>query len=161
MAPVSTKVEIVLNDWSNEKTSVVFHFPPVEDDGSNWDTLFTTPLLSNLAIMQTALDAITLLDHWYTIAHCQVKESSKTTPSDQHAQREYVIVWTYADSVTGRLGRFSTPGPEDDLTKPNSDDIDMTNATVIAFKAAIDANCLSRVGNPISIVKGKVNGRRD
>lgn len=156
----ATKVEIVLNDWDNEKSSVVFYFPPVADDGGNWDTLFTTPLLSSLALMQTVLDAITLCDHWYTVAHCVVKVDDHDTPLSEEAQREYVIDWTYSDNATGRNGHFRTPGPEPALRLLHSDEIDMEALAVVDFKTAIETYCLSPAGNPITLVKGKATGRR-
>jgi len=156
--PEPSKVHFSYRDYSNELTRSQLYFNPLDTTASNAGLI--DPATGAIAVVGTALSLLTKLVQAGTTLSIDMSGGTAGLPIAPDAQREWAIRWQYQDDVTSRFYRFDTPGPIDAVILPNTDLIDMTDALVIAFKAAFEANCVSPVGNAVVLVQGRVVGRR-
>jgi len=155
---VVSKVHYGYRDRSNELTHSQLYFAPLDDTGDNSAIIDQTT--GAIAVVGTALSLLTKLTQAKTTLSIEMQPDSGTLPAAADAQREWAIRWSYSDTVTGKFYRFDTPGPIDAVVLPNTDQIDMTQALVVAFQAAFEADCVSPVGNAVALLSGRIVGRR-
>lgn len=154
----ATDVTYTYMDESKESTRINLSLAAIADDGSNWATVITN-VASNLALLGTALSTMTDCDEYKSQISIVVAKSAPTYPTEATAQREFVARMTYSDNVTGALYRFDIPGPGD-IFVAGTDEVDLTSVGGLAFKAAFEANAVSPVGNAVTLLRGKRQGRR-
>lgn len=83
---------------------------------------------------------------------------SATPPASEAAQREIKWEVSYRDDVTGRPGSFTVPGANTALLTSRSDIIDLTADAWPGVVAAIEANVVSNIGNPVTVEQIKLTG---
>lgn len=154
----SSKVHYSYLDHSGERTRTQIYFQPLDDSGDNSGLL--DAVTGAIAVMGTALAAITRLPQAGTTMSTSVDEASPSLPADAMAQREIAIRWVYADDVTGKKYRFDSPAPVDAIVPTGSDEVNMAAAAVITFKAVFDAQARSVDGNTVTLLTGRFVGRR-
>lgn len=156
-----TNLNLTYVDHSKEKTTVSIALAPVAADGSNWDTL-VTDVASQTALFKAAIDAITTLNHVSTgISVPKYDETLPLTFPAYGADRETAVRFVWQDNVTGFLGHFDVPSPVD-IFNTESDDVDMSDALVIALKALVDADAYNpRTGNQVTLIRGYKVGRNN
>lgn len=156
-----TNLNLTYVDHSKEKTTVTIALAPIAADGSNWDTL-VSDVASETALLKAAIDAITTLNHVST--GISVPKYAETLPLSYPAygaDRELAVRFVWQDDVTGFLGHFDIPSPVD-IFNTDSDEVDMSDALVIALKALIDADAYNpRTGNTVTLIRGYKVGRNN
>lgn len=155
-------VRISWVDHSGEKTSQVLHFPAIVNSNAagNIEGL-ATDVTGSYDIMKAGLIAITRLNHLNARMGLKLDQSVESLPADQMAQREMAVRWSYVDDVTGQKYRFDTAGPVDALIQSGTDVIDIVaNAAALAFVALFEANCVSPLGNAVTMTGARLVGRR-
>lgn len=146
-------------DYSGEKSGTKLYFPDVEPDGSNWADL-AAQVTGRHDVVKTAMALITRMNHTKTIFSIPVEQSVESFPTDPMAQREFAIRWAYVDNVNGRKGSFHTYAPVDIILQNGTDVIDVVNnVTASTFSAVVEANCVSRDGNAITVTGARLVGR--
>jgi hypothetical protein len=135
----------------DEPATTTIHTPTLDD--TNINTVST-----GMVTLGTAMDNISLgtlgrrkLTAWNAFI-------SSTNPASEAAQREIKWEVTYRDDVTGLPGSFTVPGANTALLTSRSDLIDLTVAGWPGFVTAVEANAVSNIGNPISVVQIKLTG---
>jgi hypothetical protein len=156
---VTSDVRYGYRDRSNELTHSLVHFPPIQDDADNSGIL--DPAVGSIAVVGSALALLTKCRQAKDSLSLQVGAGLAGLPTAADAQREWAIRWSYQDNVTLKFYRFDTPAPIDAVVQDDTDKILMSNALVIAFKTAFEANCVSPVGNPVTLISGVIAGRRN
>ena len=158
MAAVGTtsKANFSYRDRSGEISRTQLHFEALDDTGDNSGILGA---LGTISVTGTLLNTLTDCVEAGTNLTNKLDVGAAGLPASDFAQRELAARFTYQDTVTGKYYRFDVPGPNDDLIQAGSDDVDMSGL-VAAFKVAFDANCVSEVGNPVTLLSGKIVGRR-
>lgn len=153
-----TPVHIGVIDKSGELSGTMFNFAPIEDDGSNVDSLFTS-VGNAYDVLKLVYIDLTWCNLTRSIASIIVDESSPTLPSNAAAQRELAARFTYIDTVTGSKYTFSIPGPQSTIIQAGTDEISLANLAVAAFVTAFELYCLSPVGNPVEVQAARLVGR--
>ena len=154
-------------DHNGEKSTTSFYTGNV--------TAVSLPgLLTEFGALRTAIDGITL----GTLAQEELKvfstKLSNTRPSDQNAQRERKWLVVYEDNLPffddpvnaipneGYKKVFTFEIATADISgrlNPNSDEADLTNAGIDAFKTAFEAIARSPYGGTVTVLKLVAVGR--
>lgn len=146
-------------DYSNERAGTKLYLEDVEAGGTNWDEL-AEQVTGKHDVVKTAMALITRLNHTKTIFSIPVEQSVESLPIDPMAQRELAIRWAYVDNVNGDKGSFHTYAPVDLIMQNGTDVIDVVNNVAAStFSGVIEANCVSRDGNPITVTGARLVGR--
>jgi|MudIll2142460700_1097286.scaffolds.fasta_scaffold21297_3 hypothetical protein len=154
-----TQLQFTFVDHSKEQTKVTFYVAEVAADGSNWDDL-VTDVASVRALSGAAINAITGLNEIRSgVSVPDFAETAVVYPAYGH-DRELAVRFIYQDDTTGTLYRFDIPDPVD-IFSDNSDEVDMSNALVIALKAIVDADWVSPAGNACTLLRGYKVGRNN
>lgn len=153
-----SNVHFSYRDRSSELTRSQLHFQPIDDSGDNSGVL--DPTTGAIAVVGTALSLLTKCVQAGTTLSIKLDNGTAGLPAAADAQREWAIRWRYQDDVTGKYYRFDTPAPIDAVVQAGTDIIDMSDALVVAFQAAFEANCISEDGNAVTLIDGRVVGRR-
>lgn len=84
-----------------------------------------------------------------------------SVPVVTEAQREIKWRVDVKDATGDTLGDWSVEigGADTSLLVLNSDDLNLAAGAGLALKTAIEANCLSRTGNAVTLVSAKLVGR--
>jgi len=161
MAAVGTTspVRFGYRDRSGELTHTLIHFPPLQDNASNAGILDGTT--GSIAVVGTALALLTKCRQAKDTLSIAVGAGLSGLPTAADAQREWAIRWQYQDTVTLKFFRFDSPAPIDSVIQDGTDVIDMSDALVVAFKTAFEADCVSPDGNAVELLSGRVVGRRN
>lgn len=134
-------------DYDGERSSATI---PVANDTGPIELQAITDALVGITIGTLGEVNFTQVD--------QLKADDNTRPVSPFAQRETKWLVTYQDSITGDLGQFEIP-TADLLVLGSGGEADPTNAAVIAFKAAVESELVTRAGNSATIVSIKHVGR--
>jgi len=145
-------------DHSAEGSRTQLNFPALS--AANFDDITGAAPGGAINDMRVALELVTKLNETRVSASLDVHSAVGSIPADATAQREIAARMIYVDNVTTQRYRFDIPAPADDFVPTGSDDINMAAAVWVAFKAAFEANCVSPVGNPVTLISGRIVGRR-
>jgi len=81
-------------------------------------------------------------------------------PTSAYAQRELGLLVTYQDDVTMEKFRITIPGPDwSVLGNSNSDYVNTSAVTWIAFVTAFESLARSPNGNAVTVLSGRLVGR--
>jgi len=152
-----TKVTFNLIDYSGERTSTSMYVE--ELDATNY-----ADVVAAAGALQTALLVATDCNHVSTIFSVETDNNIAIPPATVTAQREIAIRIKYVDAVTGDVGSTTVPGPATTLYPPQGvkgDYVPLDNVIFSAFIAVIEANAVSRLGNSIEVVEGRLIGRNN
>lgn len=153
----ATKVSFNLIDYSGEQTSTQVYVE--EMDSSNYDDV-----VSAVDALQTALLLATDCNHVSTSISLLTDTTPAVPAPIATAQREIAIRVKYVDAVNGRYGNFTVPGPAIGFYPPQGvkdDFVPLNNLIFSAFIGVIEANMVSRDGNSIEVVEGRLVGRNN
>jgi hypothetical protein len=147
-----TKVSYSYVDESQEDCTLHLRLPEIASDGSNWAAV-ADETTGMIAVLGTSLGTLTRLNEYRSQLNITVNDVPKSVPSDEHAQRERAARFIYADDTTGQEYRFDVPGPES-IFVANSDEVDMSDVAVAAFKIVFEADVVSPLGNSVTLLRG-------
>jgi hypothetical protein len=147
-------------DYSGETTHAQFRFPNLTS--ANFNTLLT-PTTGTVNVVRIAIDALTLLNETRTTATLDIHQAVATPPTDPLANREYGVRLYLLDNVTGQTETTFISGidPTFLVRASGSDEVDLTITEWADLKTAVEADCVSRNGNAVTVVKGIVTGRNN
>jgi hypothetical protein len=154
-----TEVTVNLIDHSGEPTRTKFYVETLDD--TNFDALFD-PVTGDISLLQGALMAATDCEHVSTVASIVSDTGTGVPPATVTAQREIAIRVSYRDTVNGRKGSFTVPGPVTGFYPPTGvkdDIVPLDNVVFAALIILIEANMISRDDNAIEVVEGRLVGR--
>jgi len=154
-----TELPFTFVDYSGEKSVVTVRVAAIAADGSNWDTL-VSDVGSSRALMGAALNTMTLMNETMSGVYVPYAKGSGTLPSEG-ADRELALRLVYEDNTTHVQYRMDIPAPITGIWKTNSDELDLANVTVAAFKLVFEAHQLSPDGNATTLLAGYKVGRRN
>ena len=154
----ASKVSYTYLDRSGETTKSQLHFDPIDDVGDNSAVL--DQATGSVALVGTALGLLTLLPQAGTSVSLPIGVFSPALPSNPSANREVAIRFIYKDNVNAKKYRFDLPAPVDAIMPLGTDDVDMADTLIVAFKAVFDANVKSEWGNACTLLTGRFVGRR-
>ena len=149
-------VRIGMIDHSAESSSTTLYFPaPVDGDLSP----IIEPTTGAYDVVKVPFIVLTDLNLTRTVASMVIDTSVGELPSDKKAQRELKLQITYVDNVTTRKYRLEIPGPSEAVIPEGTDVVPLTNPALALFKTAFEAQCVSPVGNPVTVIGARVVGR--
>lgn len=159
---MTARTTLTYIDNSGERSSFSVNTPDL--DATNIAD-YTDPTLGGaLGDLRLATAAITLCNEVsQTVQAAQFLEAP-TLPGSNFAQRESKLLIQYVDTVEPSVrGSLEIPGPDWSLVgQTGTDEVDFVgNVLVAAFVAALEANYVSRIGNPIEVVKATRVGRNN
>lgn len=154
---MATKCTFNLIDYSGERTSTQVNL--LDLTAANFDSV-----VASAAALQAALLLATDCNHVSTVISIETDENTAVPPSTVTAQRELAIRVKYVDTVNGETGYLSVPGPDTGFYPPQGvkgDYVPLDNLIFAAFIAVMEANMVSRDGNGIEVVEGRLVGRNN
>jgi len=143
-------------DRSGEHSRSKLYLPDVASDGSNWANL-TADTTGRGDLIKAAIATLTKCNLTRQSVNIVIDQDIPVIPSADDAQREWKLWVQYVDTVNGRYGEFTVPGPADALVQANTDEVDIAaNALMIAAITVFEANLVSRDGNAIQVTRARI-----
>ena len=152
----TTEVWYSLVDYTDETSGFGLNFEPVQSDGSNYQNATGDGATDFPGQLRLTIGALTLGNYIQTAVTCRRTAYNATVPGNQYAQVEQKWLMTYRDNVLFDLHTFEIPCPNLSLLQANSDYLDKSHATVIAFIAAFELRVKSPAGNPVQFLTGRL-----
>lgn len=151
---MTTKITQGFIDRSAERSSTHFYVA----DGVAND--ITQPLADADAV-HDGMAVLTLCNFTDQNLITPVQVDTPIIPTSTFAQRELALWIQYVDDTNGDYGSMSIPGPAMTLLgQAGTDEVDIVaNVTMAAFVVILEANCVSRDGNGIEVVRARIIGR--
>ena len=153
---MATPLTLSLLDTSLEQTKLLFFIPDI--NAANFET--NLGVAGGANAIRTAVEAITLLNEVKLSAQIVVHTATAVSPNNAGAQREYGVKLYYVDTVTNRRGHVFIPGIDGTMLPTSGDLVNLAEAHWAALVTAMEENAVSRDGNPITVLKGVVTGRK-
>lgn len=150
-------VSIKYLDYSDEVSTVSFNVETPSGAAYDWAALETS-----IDAVHDAIDAVSLCTRSKEQVSVPTDLGSQARPADEEAQREVGLRVFYIDNTTQKKYHLTIPGPELALmASPGFDIVDWSGTEMAALETALEANVLSPTGGAISILTGKIVGRRN
>jgi hypothetical protein len=146
-------ISISFLDHSNEVSNVNLYIPPVT--AANFDASETAA-----ALLVGAIRAVTLCNPISRSIMVPAAHFNLGVPTSNWAQRELGLQIGMVDNVNGRKSHFTIPGVDWNSLAGDGDFVNYTNLLWIALKEAVEAEVKSYNGNSVTVVYGKLIGRR-
>lgn len=152
-----TMVSVNMLDHSGEPTRTQFAVGELLADGTNWAAITASIdlLVAGLAVATSCIRVNTTISMEYNTG-------LGTIPITVTAQREIAIRVKFRDAVTGEFGFVTVPGPIVTFYPPTGvkgDYIPLDNVVFAAYIALMESDMVSRDGNAIEVVEGRLVGR--
>lgn len=142
-------------DHAGQRSNSALYFASPTGAAFDWDTYVSdVEAVGDLleAISDCVLDGETITEVMATV--------DGTPASTATARREIGIRVFYSDVTEGTKYHFTIPGPEvAEYPDQGSEDIDLTAGDMALLVAGLEADCVSPLGNAISINSAKFVGR--
>lgn len=152
---MAAKVHFGMIDHSAEACGPALYF----DDTAKPDY---TAVGTAAGLVQTALAILTDCNLTNTTLSAVLDSTSPAVPATVTAQREIAVRVIYRDTVTGDAERFDVPGPATTFYPGSGTDvIPLDNVVAAAFIAVFEAQCVSKLGNPVEVTKIYLVGRNN
>jgi len=121
-------------------------------------------LLTELATLGSALDALSIGNLTRSIAAQDSTPFIETPPTDENAQRERKWRVSYQDTVNLKVGKVEIPAAKvnngtDSLLLPNSDIADLSVTEWTDFIDAFETTARSVDGNAVTVMTAQLVGR--
>jgi hypothetical protein len=153
----ASELTFTLIDHSGEKTRTKVYLEELAGDGSNWDDILVSE-----GLLRTALLLTTDCTEVGSSVAIPIHTGAGTPPATATAQREIAIRVKARDAVNGRYSHFTVSGPKTTFYPPaGTDVVPLDNVIFDAFITVLEANLVSRDGNAINIVEGRLIGRNN
>ncbi len=152
---MASKVSFTIRDHSDELSSVAFPIAAVDE---------TTWVLTNtrIAALQAAVAAATTGNIAFRTLTAFREVVDDNRPLNPYAQREIGLRLFYSDDVTGKKYHLTIPAPDlIVMSQGGTDLIDLTGSLADPIVAAMQALMVSEDGNPVTVYKGLIVGRRN
>jgi len=149
-----SKVTVNWLDYSGESSRSSVYVPTV--NAGNFDAIVALATL-----VGTTFETLSDCTRKNTQLEMIQDAANDAVPSDVFAQREIGFSVQYMDATTGRKETTRIPGPVDDLIPEGTDVLPLANLAFAALIADIEANCVSRDGNAITVTRGVFTGRNN
>ena len=152
---MASKVSFTIRDHSDELSSVAFPIAAVDE---------TTWVLTNtrIAALQAAVAAATTGNIAFRTLTAFREAVDDNRPANPYAQREIGLRLYYSDDVTGKKYHLTIPAPDlIVMSQGGTDLIDLTGSLADPIVAAMQALMVSEDGNPVTVYKGLIVGRRN
>lgn len=144
-------------DYSDEVSTVSFNVATPSGASYDW-----AALAASVDAVGDAIDDICLCTRSKEQVNVNLQDGSLARPSDTAAQREVGLRIFYVDDTTQKKYHVTIPGPDTSLmASPGFDIVDWSGTEMAALETAFEANVLSPDGNAVSILTGKIVGRRN
>ena len=144
-------------DYSDEVSTTSFNVATPSGAAYDW-----AALEASIAAVRDAMVAVSLCTRSKEQVNVTTDLGSQARPTDEEAQRELGLRIFYVDNVTQKKYHVTVPGPNVALmASPGFDIVDWSGAEMAALETAFEANVLSPDGNAVSILTGKIVGRRN
>lgn len=151
------KVTLRYLDFSREYSTVSFNLGDPSGAAFDWSAFAGV-----IDTVNDAIEAVTLCTRGPESVFVELAQGSALLPADEDAQREAGLRIFYSDTVNGRKGHMTIPGPDKSImAQQGFDEVSWADAAMVTLESAIEGNVLSRDGNAISIDKGVLVGRRN
>lgn len=145
-------------DHSNEVGRTRVYLPEIT--GANFDTVAGDDALENVGAIRLAMNALILGNHLKRNVLAAVYVDAATLPASGAAQRETKAQFTYRDTVTGDTYTLEIPTFDSEtFAVQGTDNLDLTNISIAAFVTALETYAVSRNGNAIQVLSGRIVGR--
>lgn len=143
-------------DRSGEHSRCKMYLPDIAADGSNWADL-TADTTGRGDLLKAVIATLTKCNLTKQNINVTIDQDVPVLPAADDAQREWKLWMQYVDTVNGRYGEFTIPGPADTLVQANTDEVDIAaNALMIAAILVFEANLVSRDGNAIQVTRARI-----
>lgn len=110
--------------------------------------------------VRTAIQAISLCNEKDFTATLVLHSSDGVPPSNVYAQRELAIRVFYRDTVTGRAGSITIPGPDLTVVTLTGDEVLIEDGDVMEdFKTAFELSAKSLDENAVVLTRAVLVGR--
>ena len=159
MPEAASRIAFNMIDHSGEPTATKLWVEAL--DNSNFDELFAA-VTGKVSLLQAALFLTTDCEHVSTHLSHQSDQGTGVPPTTVTAQREIAVRVTYRDTVNGRVGHFTVPGPKTTMYPPTGvkdDIIPLDNVILAALIVVIELNAVSEDGNAIEVTQARLIGR--
>lgn len=158
----AAKLNFGVIDFSREKSTFGLYVPEVT--AANIEDTINDESIGGLAFdLRTVIAAVTIGNFTGMSLTIPVRAENDLAPEVATAQRELGLRILYLDTVTGDKYHVTIPCPKvNDVTfwVMGTDKVNPENVQWLALTAAIEANCVSKDGNPIEVQDGYLVGRR-
>lgn len=152
---MTSSVSLTIRDHSDELSTVTFPIGAVDE--TNW-------VLNNtkIAALEAAVTAATTGNVAFRTLTAYRTVVDDNRPLNPYAQREIGLRLFYSDNVTGKKFHLTIPAPDlIVMSQGGTDLIDLTGSLADPIVAAMQALMVSADGNPVTIYKGLIVGRRN
>jgi hypothetical protein len=149
---MTVRANVAAIDYSLERTSAGFEMDEIT--AANFAAQNTA-----FIAVQTAFNGVSLLT--FDGENYPARQlAAASIPVAKAAQREIKWRVKMTDAIDS-LGDWSVEigGADTSLLVANSDDMDLTAGAGLALKNAIEANCVSRLGNAVTVISATLVGR--
>ena len=144
-------------DFSDEVSTVSFNVATPSGAAYDW-----AALAASVDAVGDAIEAVTLCTRSKEQVNVALQAGSLARPSSESAQRELGLRIFYVDDTTQKKYHVTIPGPDVSLmASPGFDIVDWSGAEMVTLETDFEANVLSPDGNAVSILTGKIVGRRN
>ncbi len=149
------KVSFNIIDHSDEYSKCEFNIP--DADETVWVGQQT-----EIAALRAAILIITTGNLAYETLVAYKHHINDARPTNENSQREIGLRLFLKDTVTGEKSHVTIPSPNLPMLSPGgSDSIDLNGSEAAALVTAIQTLIRSKLGNPVSIYKGIIVGRKN
>ena len=149
---MTTKLVFSGKDYSDERTRVGVEFPVA--DASNFDQLVTDAATLLAAFQGVSSNALS----GQRMTTLNVEPGPKATTKSEQREQKWLV--RYSDTVNPiGDGSFEIPMANTALLDTNGKDLDVSQGAGATLVTQIEALCVSRLGNPISVQSVKYVGR--
>jgi hypothetical protein len=139
-------------DYGSETTNFSVLLPTTSS--ANYDAAVTS-----VNAIQTAVNGIAVGDFTgKRLNSIDVPVGAKSTDTDAQRERKWLVSYADPTDPIGN-GSFEIGMADSSLLVADGENLNMSSGAGLAFKTAIEANCVSRLGNPIVIQSAKLVGR--
>lgn len=153
-----SKVTFQILDYSGETGSVGFWLPTLT--AANFDANVNDTVGGAVGDLRIAMNALINGNHLQRTVNAATFKDTAVQPTDPYAQREIKGRFVIRDTVTAELGSFEIPCIDlSVVAQQGTDVIDLEEVAVAAFVAVLEADYVSRDGNPIEVVSAQIVGR--
>ena len=144
-------------DYSDEVSTVSFNVATPSGASYDW-----AALAASIDAVGDVIADVSLCTRSKEQVNVALADGSLARPVSTAAQREVGLRIFYVDDTTQKKYHVTIPGPDTSLmASPGFDIVDWSGTEMAALETAFEANVLSPDGNAVSILTGKIVGRRN
>ena len=142
------RMVLTYRDFSREMSSVEMLVAEPSAGGADFDAV-----IAGVAAVTAAVETISI--GVLAKESVSINESKEVGDAGAGAKRELGLRVFWADTTAESVGHFTIPcpNPTGGWLQLGTDDVDLTDASIVALISALEANCYSPQGNLIVVSK--------